>query len=93
MTLKLDLSPEREAALRAQAQARGLSIEQWLLQLAEQSVPSPLQSEERRRDARPIWEVIADRMKDVPADDLAALPKDGASQVDHYIYGLPKRDQ
>jgi hypothetical protein len=93
MTLILELSPEREAALRAQAQARGLSIEQWLLQLAEQSGPSPLQSEERRRDARPIWEVIADSMKDVPADDLAALPKDGASQIDHYIYGLPKRDQ
>jgi hypothetical protein len=31
-------------------------------------------------------------MKDVPAEDMALLPKDGASQIDHYIYGWPKRD-
>jgi hypothetical protein len=41
---------------------------------------------------RPIWEVIADLAKGVPAEDLAALPSDGASQADHYVYGLPKRD-
>src|SRR5205807_10346207 len=40
MTLTLELSPEREAALKAQAQARGMSIEQWLLDLAEQLAPS-----------------------------------------------------
>jgi hypothetical protein len=93
MTLILELPPEREAALQAQAQARGLTIEQWLLQLAEQSGPSPMQPEERRRDARPIWDVIAENMKGVPTEDLAALPKDGASQIDHYVYGLPRRDQ
>ena len=32
-------------------------------------------------------------MADVPPDELAKLPKDGASQVDHYVYGLPKRDE
>ena len=42
---------------------------------------------ERRR----IWEVIADNMKDVPPEDFAALPKDGLSQIDHYVYGVPKR--
>jgi len=40
MTLTLELSPEREAALKAQAQARGMSIEEWLLDLAEQLAPS-----------------------------------------------------
>jgi len=40
MTLTIELSPEREAALRAQARALGLSIEEWLLYLAEQHVPS-----------------------------------------------------
>lgn len=37
MTIKL--SPEREAAMKAQAQARGLMIEQWLLELAGQHTP------------------------------------------------------
>jgi len=39
MTLTLELSPEREAALKAQAQARGMSVEDWLLQIADQLAP------------------------------------------------------
>jgi hypothetical protein len=38
MTLTLEFSPEREAAL--QAQACGMSLEQWLLELTEQLAPS-----------------------------------------------------
>jgi hypothetical protein len=38
MTVALDLPPEKEAAFKAQAQARGLSLEQWMLEVAEQSV-------------------------------------------------------
>jgi hypothetical protein len=34
MTVTLELPPETEAALKAQAQARGLSIERWLLEPA-----------------------------------------------------------
>jgi len=36
MTLKIELSPRAEASLKAQAEALGLTIEQWLTQLAEQ---------------------------------------------------------
>jgi hypothetical protein len=31
-------------------------------------------------------------VKDIPDVVFDRLPKDAASQVDHYIYGLPKRD-
>jgi hypothetical protein len=31
------------------------------------------------------------RMKDVPTEDFAALPKDGLSQIDHYVHGVPKK--
>jgi hypothetical protein len=31
-------------------------------------------------------------MQDVPAEEFARLPKDGASEVDHYLYGHPKRN-
>jgi hypothetical protein len=37
MTLKIELSPRAEASLKAQAEALGLTIEQWLTQLAEQN--------------------------------------------------------
>jgi len=40
MTVTLQLPPEREAALKAQAAARGMSVEQWLLELTEQFAPS-----------------------------------------------------
>jgi hypothetical protein len=38
MTVTLDLPPEKEAVFKAQARARGLSLEQWMLDLAVQSV-------------------------------------------------------
>ena len=38
MTITLDLSPEKEAAFQAQARLRGLSLEQWILQVAEHFV-------------------------------------------------------
>ncbi len=34
---------------------------------------------------------ILNRMRDVPDDVMRALPKDGASQHDHYIYGWPRK--
>jgi len=91
MTVTIELPPEREAALKVQAQALGLSIEQWLLRLAEQAGAAPNRREVQSRDPRPIWEVITENMKQVPPEDLAVLPRDGASQIDHYVYGLPKR--
>ena len=38
MTVVLNLSPEKEAAFKTQAQARGLSLEQWMLEVADQYV-------------------------------------------------------
>jgi predicted DNA-binding antitoxin AbrB/MazE fold protein len=39
----------------------------------------------------PIWEYAAQLMRDIPENQLKALPTDGASQHDHYLYGTPKR--
>lgn len=38
-----------------------------------------------------IWEVAAELVAEIPEEDLACLPVDGAAQHDHYIYGTPKR--
>ena len=38
MTVILTLPPEKEAAFQAQAQALGLTVEQWMVELADQSV-------------------------------------------------------
>jgi putative addiction module CopG family antidote len=46
-----------------------------------------------RADAapKPIWEKIRETFSNLSEEDLASLPVDGAAQVDHYAYGLPKR--
>jgi hypothetical protein len=90
-TLHIEIPDQKAAALKAYAQAQGLTVEKWLEQLVEHAGPSFL-LENQSPDTRPIWEVIQDNMKNVPPEDLAALPRDGASQIDHYVYGQPKRE-
>ena len=35
---------------------------------------------------------IAQRLgRRIPEDELQSLPKDLSSQLDHYVYGIPKR--
>lgn len=48
-------------------------------------------SAELPRDHRPIWERIAELAATLPEEAIAGLPTDGASQLDHYLYGAPKR--
>jgi Arc/MetJ-type ribon-helix-helix transcriptional regulator len=38
-----------------------------------------------------IWEVAAELRKSIRPEEWDKLPKDGARQHDHYIYGTPKR--
>lgn len=42
-------------------------------------------------DDRPIWERIAELAERLPQELVDRLPTDGASQLDHYVYGGPKR--
>jgi hypothetical protein len=85
MTLTIELREEQTAALTAKARAQGLSAEQYARQLLEHD----LEGTTARR--RHIWDIIAENMNDVPPEDFSALPKDGLSQIDHYVYGVPKK--
>ena len=42
-------------------------------------------------ETRPIAEVLAEIAATIPATELAKLPSDFTDQLDHYIYGTPKR--
>ena len=39
----------------------------------------------------PIWEVVDGLRKSVSPKEFLKLPRDGAEQLDHYLYGSPKR--
>jgi len=87
MSLTLKLSDEEAIALQAKAAADGLSLEEWIRKLAgpgpQADLERPLQTEA---------DIIISRMSKVPPEIMATMPKDGASQHDHYIYGWPKRE-
>ena len=42
-------------------------------------------------DTRPMAEVLAEIAAAIPTAELAKLPPDFTDQLDHYIYGTPKR--
>jgi hypothetical protein len=81
----IELTDEQVATLKAKAASDGLSLEAWLQKLAEQERPAS-------RPNRHIADVILENMQDVPSEVMASMPKDGASQHDHYIYGWPKKE-
>lgn len=51
-------------------------------------VPSPVPPLQEAR--KPIWEALIEASLEIPEEELDLLPPDGATQHDHYIYGIPK---
>jgi len=82
----IELPDDQAEALTAKAAAAGLSLEAWLEQLA------GTKKQPAGGTSRPLSEEITEIWSDMPADVRARLPRDGASQIDHYVYGLSKRD-
>ena len=42
-------------------------------------------------DDKPIWEVAQEITADIPPEEWAKIPADSSEQLDHYIYGTPRR--
>jgi hypothetical protein len=38
-----------------------------------------------------IWQEIRDIVQDVPKEEWEKLPRDGSANIDHYLYGAPKK--
>jgi hypothetical protein len=85
MTVTIELPDEDVPALKARAAAEGLTLEAWFKKLAdeESAADHPLQT---------AADIVLDHMRNVPAEIMDAMPKDGASEHDHYIYGWPKKE-
>ena len=91
-TVTIELPDHQAAALTAKATEQGVSTEQYVRQVVEENLGAQTDANAapvRRR----ISEVISELMADMPPEELARLPKDGASEHDHYIYGWPKRQR
>lgn len=60
--------------------------------------PLPLKEHERvsvtLEPARPpIWERLAARAAESPPEEVIRFPAEGAAQIDHYLYGHPRRPE
>jgi hypothetical protein len=42
-------------------------------------------------DRRPIWEIVEEINGGLPKDTWDDVPTDGSINLDHYLYGAPKR--
>jgi len=48
---------------------------------------------ESSADRKPIWEIVEEVNASLPADTWDNVPADGSINLDHYLYGAPKRQQ
>jgi len=47
--------------------------------------------EDLAKTRQTIWEKIDERVSNLSAETLEKLPADGAENLDHYLYGVPKK--
>jgi predicted transcriptional regulator len=98
-TNNIELTPEQKGMLASLAQETGepvdALIDKALEDLQERlhtKRTSGIKEGDRHKETpKPIWEKIRDGFAQVPEEEMQELPTDGAAQVDHYAYGLPKR--
>lgn len=75
------LTPDQLDQLRRQLDRQSASIPRAASVTRTETVPAD----------KPLWEQILEMTAEVPDEEWAKLPTDGAEQHDHYIYGTPKR--
>ena len=89
MNLTIEIPDALEAVLKAKAHKQGVNASGYARQLLVRDLRSG--GPESEPSGSPIWEVILDHTKAVCPEAFEKLPKDGASQADHYLYSHPKR--
>lgn len=58
---------------------------------AREQQKAPPSTKEKKNPAIPVWQRFQNAARSIPEEELATLPPDGASEHDHYLYGVPKR--
>ena len=79
-----------EAQLIDKVRALPPNKQQEALRLLDSLATSP-SSEGTGVDRRPVWAVVNEINADLPADTWENVPTDGSTNLDHYLYGAPKR--
>ena len=98
MTIHLpeDIAHSIEAAVQGGdfASAEDALAEAWRTfqrqrQQSADAQPTRVQPDPPER--KPLWERAAELRQSIPPEEWDKVPTDGARQLDHYIYGSPRR--
>ena len=54
------------------------------------TIPSKKILKQQVKSHLALLELVRECTKDIPLEEFKKLPKDGAHQHDHYLYGTPK---
>jgi hypothetical protein len=80
-----------------------INLEQTIMEKIHRFPPEKLQkmleyaeslekgTESSKSKKQTIWDQIEDIVREVPEEAWSELPIDGSLNVDHYLYGAPKR--
>jgi Ribbon-helix-helix protein, copG family len=104
--LTIDITPELARQLQEEAGRRGLGVSEYV-RLALEALVAPQNALPRdttisrsedvgeSATAAPVSDEILTMVeaiwRDVPEEELAKLPPDFSANLDHYLYGAPKR--
>ena len=83
MNLTIDIPEDRAALYKRQAQARGLTVEQWLLEVADQYVPADSISHLQKTDPKE-WARQFRSWADSHSADLPVLSDEAMSRESIY---------
>ena len=83
MTITIQLPPEKEAAFKARAEARGLSLEDWILDLAEKQVAPASIAHLQKTDPKE-WARQFDAWVNSHRSDLPVLSDEAMSRESIY---------
>ena len=86
------MSTEVEQSILEKIQALSLEQQSEVLEFIEKLMGHKHEDALADPDQRPIWEVIKEISDSVPEEAWNDVPTDGSINVDHYLYGAPKRE-
>lgn len=81
-----------EQALIEKVRALPPEKQRELLGIVETLSQQAASTGEAEGDSRPIWEVIEEISRQDPPGAWDNVPTDGSINVDHYLYGAPKKE-
>ena len=93
--MEVHFTPELERKLHDLAAKQGKETDELLQDVVAgylEELSEPEMNVGQGRPLQTVADIILSSMRKVPPEIMAALPRDGAANHDHYIYGWPKNE-